>query len=100
VRPIEPLLALAYGKPRSVPVQSAPRKILVIRRNGIGDMICALPLLRHLRAAFPLARLDVLAGARSCATIISTCATCCGRCATRATTSRWRRPAAFPGWWR
>jgi heptosyltransferase-3 len=64
VKPLAPLLALAYGTPRK-PQTGAPRKILVVRRNGIGDMICALPLLRHLRAAYPAARIDVLASARN-----------------------------------
>lgn len=56
------LLRLAYGKPRSAPwAAERVQRILLIRRNGIGDMICALPLLRSVRAAFPAARLDVLA---------------------------------------
>ncbi len=37
--------------------------ILVIRRNNIGDMICALPVLKTLRKAFPQARITVLAEA-------------------------------------
>jgi heptosyltransferase III len=65
VRPLAPFLALAYGSPRRSPPDFAPKKILVIRRNGIGDMICALPLLRHLQRAFPAARIDVLASARN-----------------------------------
>jgi ADP-heptose:LPS heptosyltransferase len=37
------------------------KSILVIRRNNIGDMICAVPLLKTLRRAFPDARITVLA---------------------------------------
>jgi len=58
------LLALAYGSPRT-DARAVPEKILVIRRNGIGDMICALPLIRHLHRAYPSARIDVLASARN-----------------------------------
>lgn len=64
------LLNLAYGKPRSlsIPAVFDPREIrrvLLIRRNGIGDMICALPLIRGLRAAWPHVQLDILAGERN-----------------------------------
>ena len=58
------MLALAFGSPRQGEVHE-PRKILVIRRNGIGDMICALPLIRHLHGAWPSARIDVLASPRN-----------------------------------
>ena len=57
------LLAAAYGAPRAA-TRFDParlRRILAIRRNGIGDMICALPTLRALRRTFPEARLDILA---------------------------------------
>lgn len=37
------------------------KKILVIRRNNIGDMICAIPLLKTLRKEFPEARITVFA---------------------------------------
>jgi ADP-heptose:LPS heptosyltransferase len=37
------------------------KNILVIRRNNIGDMICALPLLKTLRKEFPQAHITVLA---------------------------------------
>lgn len=39
----------------------APRKILVARRGGLGDLLVATPLLRGLREHFPSARLYVLA---------------------------------------
>ncbi|MBI4027213.1 MAG: glycosyltransferase family 9 protein [Verrucomicrobia bacterium] len=62
------LLALAYGAPRKPEGGFRPkkiRKLLVIRRNGIGDMICALPLLRNLHAAWPHVQLDVLASEKN-----------------------------------
>jgi len=37
------------------------KNILVIRRNNIGDMVCALPLLKTLRKEFPQAHITVLA---------------------------------------
>ena len=57
------LLAAAYGRPRRDAPYAAEgvRRILLIRRNGIGDMICALPLMRSVRAAFPQARVELLA---------------------------------------
>lgn len=64
MRALAPFLALAYGAPNKASAQP-PRKILLIRRNGIGDMICALPLVRRVRAAFPGARVDVLASERN-----------------------------------
>src|SRR5215469_4046926 len=38
-----------------------PKKILVVRRGGLGDMLTATPLLRGLREHFPSARIYVLA---------------------------------------
>ena len=38
-----------------------PRKILVIRRDNIGDLVCTTPLLAALRARFPDAWIGVLA---------------------------------------
>jgi ADP-heptose:LPS heptosyltransferase len=64
MKPFAPLLALAYGAPRTA-AESPPRRILLIRRNGIGDMICALPLVRRVRAGFAAARIDVLASERN-----------------------------------
>ena len=57
------LLAAAYGRPRQE-TRYAPehvKRILLIRRNGIGDMICALPLMRSVRAGLPHARIEILA---------------------------------------
>ncbi len=42
-------------------IKGTINSILVIRRNNIGDMICALPVLKTLRKEFPRARLTVLA---------------------------------------
>jgi heptosyltransferase III len=62
------LLNLTYGRPR---VPTAPfdpsqvRKILLIRRNGIGDMICTLPLIRNIKAAWPNVQLNVLASEKN-----------------------------------
>src|SRR5919201_4063948 len=63
-RALELLLGAAYGTPRREAAWP-PRKILLIRRNGIGDMICALPLVRRVRAGFPSARIDLLASERN-----------------------------------
>ena len=38
----------------------APRKLLVIRRDNIGDLVCTTPLLRSLRQKYPEARIDAL----------------------------------------
>jgi hypothetical protein len=37
-----------------------PEKILVIRRDNIGDLVCTTPLIHALRTRFPKARLDLL----------------------------------------
>jgi len=61
-------LAMTYGIPRMVegPFNSRHlRKVLLIRRNGIGDMICALPLIRNIRAAWPRVQLDILASKKN-----------------------------------
>jgi heptosyltransferase III len=63
------LLDLVYGKPRKPRGdQFNPReirKVLVIRRNGIGDMICTLPFLRNLKNAWPDAQVDTLASPKN-----------------------------------
>jgi ADP-heptose:LPS heptosyltransferase len=62
------LLNLAYGKPHAAEGSfdlSKVKKILLIRRNGYGDMICALPLIRNIRAALPNVQLDILASERN-----------------------------------
>jgi heptosyltransferase III len=40
-----------------------PRRILVVRRDNIGDLVCTTPALLALRARFPAAQIDVLANA-------------------------------------
>ncbi len=62
------LLRLTYGIPRRSEGVFNPaliRKVLLIRRNGIGDMICALPLIRNIRAAWPHVQLDILASEKN-----------------------------------
>lgn len=63
------LLNIAYGHPRRPDGAfdiSKIKKILLIRRNGFGDMICALPLIRNIRNAMPPeTRIDILASERN-----------------------------------
>lgn len=44
-----------------LPVTTPPQKILVIRRDNIGDLVCTTPLLAALRQRFPEAWIGVLA---------------------------------------
>jgi heptosyltransferase-3 len=54
------ILARALRIVRRAPAADAEApRLLVIRRNRMGDMICTLPLLRALRRRFPRARLTV-----------------------------------------
>jgi len=65
-------LNLAYGYPRRAEGHFNPssvKKILLIRRNGFGDMICALPLIRNIRAALPHVQMDILASERNACVI-------------------------------
>ena len=48
---------------------SAASKVLVIRRDNIGDLVCTTPLLRALRAQLPAARIVVLATRYSAAVL-------------------------------
>lgn len=50
------------GTPRGISrlALSAQSRILVIRRDNIGDLICTTPLIRGLRASLPGARIDAL----------------------------------------
>src|SRR5438105_13899320 len=63
MKPLAPLLATAYGRLREAR-DWPPRKILLIRRNRIGGMICALPHVRRVRPASPAARISVLSRER------------------------------------
>jgi ADP-heptose:LPS heptosyltransferase len=56
---IEILSRAMGGVRRRVPADPDAPRILVIRRNRMGDMICTLPLLRALRRRFPRSRLTV-----------------------------------------
>lgn len=56
-------LHMFYGRPPVRPgtfEAGKVKKVLLIRRNGIGDMICALPLIRQIRNSWPHVRLDML----------------------------------------
>jgi heptosyltransferase III len=69
---LKSMLRLSYGSPRKVEDGfrlDNVRKILLIRRNGIGDMICALPLIRNLRAALPQVHIDILASDKNACVI-------------------------------
>jgi ADP-heptose:LPS heptosyltransferase len=58
--------ALATSRERGAPLPAgAVRRLLVIRPGGLGDAILMWPMLEVLRAAFPQARLDVLAERRN-----------------------------------
>lgn len=48
---------------------AAPRRLLVIRRDNIGDLVCTTPLLHALRAAFPAARLCTLVNSYNAAVL-------------------------------
>lgn len=41
-------------------IDNSPKKILVIRRDNIGDMVLSTPFLHELRQRFPIARIDML----------------------------------------
>ena len=45
------------------------KKILVELLHGIGDIVCAVPMLRALRKRFPLARIDVVVKFQTCADV-------------------------------
>ncbi len=56
------LVAMAlWRKRRPKPVVSDPRRILVVQLDHLGDAVLTSPILPRLRAAYPEARLDVLA---------------------------------------
>lgn len=46
------------------------KKILVELLHGIGDIVCAVPMLRALRNKFPLARIDVVVKFQTCADVL------------------------------
>jgi len=51
--------SLRLGRSRQPQCHTAEPRILVIRRNRLGDMVCALPLLHTLREHYPKAHLTV-----------------------------------------
>jgi ADP-heptose:LPS heptosyltransferase len=65
-RLLGPIAVAVLPAVRPQPVRT-PRRILVIRPGGIGDAVLLLPALRALRAAFPGARIDILAERRNAA---------------------------------
>ena len=68
---MSPLLDRVMGAPLLLARKHRPRaacddpRLLVIRRNRMGDMICTLPLLRVLRTHFPGAEITSRATARA-----------------------------------
>lgn len=54
------ILAGLLPLPRSTGSDRAPERVLVIKFWGIGSLILAAPAIAHLRAAWPLARIDLL----------------------------------------
>ena len=44
-------------------------KILIVRRDNIGDLICTLPLVSSLRKLFPKGRIDILVNSYSAAVV-------------------------------
>ncbi len=60
---LQKLITLAAGRgfvPAPLPLAQPPRRILVVRLNRLGDLICALPLYRTLELNWPKARIDWL----------------------------------------
>ncbi len=53
-------IGLRYARPKSAAV--APRSVLLIRPDHLGDMLFATPSFRLLREALPQARITLLAG--------------------------------------
>ena len=68
-----PLLTMAQHR-RDRPTGSVPgpRSVLVIKPDGIGDLVMAVPFLRELRRAWPAARMNVVVSAHA-ANLIENC---------------------------
>jgi len=56
---------LPAARPASGRAPQAPGSVLVIRPGGIGDAVLFVPMLRHLREAWPDARIDLLCERRN-----------------------------------
>ncbi|HSI85636.1 MAG: glycosyltransferase family 9 protein [Candidatus Methylacidiphilales bacterium] len=58
-----PLIAKLYARRPGVPAADAsdsrPKRILILRRNRMGDMLCAYPLIRAIRLAYPEAVIHI-----------------------------------------
>lgn len=63
------LLAVATPRLLAVPAEDWPRKILVVRRDNIGDLVCTTPLLTGLRRRFPDVEICVLANSYNAAVL-------------------------------
>lgn len=61
--------APAAARPEGEMMPVAPSRLLVIRRDNIGDLVCTTPLLHALRAAFPAARLCALVNSYNAAVL-------------------------------
>jgi len=55
-----------WPSPRRAP-DVPPRRVIIVRPGGLGDLICALPLYRTLEAHWPECQLDWLLGSRNVA---------------------------------
>jgi ADP-heptose:LPS heptosyltransferase len=53
----------------TIPSPATPLRILVIRRDNIGDLVCTTPLINSLRQHFPNARIDALVNSYNLAVI-------------------------------
>lgn len=58
---------LVPGSEDMLPDQSEVRKIAVIRRNGFGDLLCAVPTMNYLKQHYPDAELTLFADTRNSA---------------------------------
>ena len=54
-----------------MPDRAGKPKILIVRRDNIGDLICTLPLIAAIRKLYPMARIDLLVNSYSAAVAIS-----------------------------
>ncbi len=51
--------------PASTPPDSMPKRILIIRPGGMGDMILLIPVLKYLAGRFPAAQMDIVCEKRN-----------------------------------
>ncbi len=72
------ILTRPNARARTFAPQSPPRSVLLIRPDRLGDAIISTPLIKHLRRAWPDARLDILLGPKNQA--IAPLLPCIDRC--------------------